>query len=171
MRSCRRSSPEPGSLSSHRSRRGSPTAVIVALALAAGLAACTGSAASPSAAAGPTVSNAWVRPPMGPDRPAAGYLTIAGDPDTDDALLGATSPIASMVELHETTAGASGMAAMHPVERVAVPAGTTVALEPGGYHLMLMNPSGPLEVGGTVELTLTFETAGAVTITAEVRQN
>ncbi|HSK52460.1 MAG TPA: copper chaperone PCu(A)C [Clostridia bacterium] len=139
--------------------------------LAASFAACGGSAASPTAAAGPTVSNAWVRPPMGPDRPAAGYLTIAGDPDTDDALLGATSPVASMVELHETTAGASGMAAMHQVERVAIPAGSTIALEPGGYHLMLMNPSGPLEVGGTVELTLTFETAGAVTVTAEVRQN
>jgi copper(I)-binding protein len=154
-------------MTSPRSRRAT-LAVIVVLAIVGAVAgAC--STAGPSAAAGPTVSNAWVRPPMGPDRPAAGYLTRAGG-DGADALLGASSPVATMVELHETTADASGMAAMHPVDRLDVPAGATVTLEPGGYHLMLMNPTEPLEVGATVEITLRFETAGDVTITAEIRQ-
>jgi hypothetical protein len=135
------------------------------------IAGCTGGAAgSPAAggADGPTISGAWVRPPIGPDRPAGGYLTIAGGAEPD-ALVGAASPIATSVEIHETVADASGMAAMHPVHGIDVPAGATVRLEPGGYHLMLMGITDTLVPGETVELTLTFESAGPVTIQAEIR--
>jgi hypothetical protein len=124
---------------------------------------------SPAAPAGPTISGAWVRPPMGPDRPAGGYLTITGASGGTDALVGAASPVAASVEIHETVADASGMAAMHPVERIEIPAGGSVALEPGGYHLMLMGVTDELVPGETVELSLTFETAGDVTVKAEIR--
>ncbi len=119
-------------------------------------------------AAGPALSDAWVRPPMGADRPAAGYLTIVGGTD-EDTLIGARSPIASMVEIHETTADANGMTGMHPIDRLAVPAGATVALEPGGYHLMLMGVTGELTIGSTVEITLTFEQAGEIVVSATVQ--
>jgi hypothetical protein len=127
-----------------------------------------GPGATPAANA-PVISDAWVRPPLGPDRPAAGYLTIVGG-TADDALVSAASPVAMSVEIHETVADASGMAAMHPVERIDVATGATVRLEPGGYHLMLMGVEAPLEPGTTVELTLTFEAAGPITVEAEVRQ-
>ena len=143
------------------------------LVLAAVLAGCGGSAASASpessTASVPTVTGAWVRPPLGPDRPAGGYLTITGAPGSADALVSARSEVAASVEIHETTADASGMAAMHPIQRLDIPAGGTVRLEPGGYHLMLMGVSVPLVVGETVEITLTFETAGEVTIQAQIR--
>jgi hypothetical protein len=146
-------------------------AVCLALLVAAGCSTAAPASPSPSVAtpAGPTVSGAWVRPPMGPDRPAGGYLTITGPTGSADALVGAASPVAGSVEIHETVADASGMAAMHPVDRIEVPAGATVALEPGGYHLMLMGVTGELEPGETVELTLTFETAGDITVKAEIR--
>ena len=118
----------------------------------------------------PTVSGAWVRPPMGAGRPAAGYLTIAGIPDRADALVAASTTAAPMVEIHETTADGSGMAAMHPVDRIEIPAGATVVLEPGGYHLMLIDPNAELVPGERVEITLTFEIAGEVTVRAEIRQ-
>lgn len=129
-------------------------------------AACGGGGAAGPA---PTVTGAWIRPPMGLDLPAAGYLTITGAPDTADALVAAASPIAASVEVHETMAGSSGMTGMQSVPRLDIAAGATVALAPGGYHLMLFGLTSMPAVGETVELTLTFETAGEVTVKAEVR--
>ena len=129
--------------------------------------ACSGGAGAGGAA--PSISDAWVRPPMGSDRPAAGYLTITGG-DAADALVGASSPIATDTQVHETMAGVSGMAGMQEVDRIDIAAGATVRLEPGGYHIMFMDPDAAmLTVGETVEITLTFETAGDVTVEAEVK--
>lgn len=145
---------------------------IVSLAIVIIVAACSGAgtSAAPSGAASsaPTVSGAWVRPPMGASLPAAGYLTITGG-SAADALIRAASPVAGEVQIHETMAGMSGMTGMQPVDRIEIPAGGTVRLEPGGYHLMLMDLTEMPAVGSTVELTLTFETAGDVVVQAEVR--
>lgn len=147
-----------------RTPRAWPIAMLLPTLLIA-LAACSSS----GGAADPTISDAWVRPPMGADRPAAAYLTIVGG-DEADALVSASSPAAGEVQVHETMAGMSGMAGMQEVEKIEVGAGATVRLEPGGYHLMLMEPdTAQIVVGETVEITLTFEKAGDVTIEAEVR--
>jgi copper(I)-binding protein len=120
--------------------------------------------------AGIAVDDAWVRPPMGPGQPAAAYLTVTAPRGTPDALVGASSPVAGSVEIHETSMDASGMTGMHPVDRVPLPAGMAVRFEPGGYHLMLMDLTGDLEPGGTIDLVLEFETAGEMTIHAAVRE-
>jgi copper(I)-binding protein len=52
---------------------------------------------------------------------------------------------------------------------LAIPAGETVTLAPGGYHLMFMELDGALEAGGSVDVTLTFERAGEVTLSMPVR--
>ena len=142
-------------------------AIVVTACSSAGSSASAG-AASGAPAAGVSVSDAWVRPPMGAGAPAAGYLTITGG-DVADALVSAKSPIATSVEIHETTADASGMTGMQPVEQIDVAVGDTVKLEPGGYHLMLMGVTDMPAVGSTVELSLTFEQAGEITVQAEVK--
>ncbi len=58
---------------------------------------------------------------------------------------------------------------MQPVDRIVVPTGETVALEPGGYHIMLLDLVDPLEVGASVQLTLVFEKGGEKIVTADVR--
>lgn len=63
------------------------------------------------------------------------------------------------------------MMQMRPVDRVDIPAGEQVALEPGGYHIMLLDLAAPLEVGDTIEVTLDFETAPDVTLDVEVRES
>jgi copper(I)-binding protein len=63
-----------------------------------------------------------------------------------------------------------GMMTMQPVESIEVPADGTVALEPGGYHVMLLDVQKELVPGDTIEVTLTFELAGEVTVTADVRE-
>lgn len=66
---------------------------------------------------------------------------------------------------------ADGMGAMtmREVESIDVPAGASVALEPGGYHVMLLGLDAPLEAGDTFAIELDFEEAGTRTVTAEVR--
>ena len=143
--------------------------VSIALGIATALAVVACGGGNPTTApVGPTVSDAWVRPPMGADRPAAGYLTITGSVAAD-ALIGASSPIAASVEVHESMLGADGAMGMHEVERIEIPAGATVRLEPGGYHLMLMGVTDLPAIGELVEITLTFGNAGDVVIQAEVR--
>jgi hypothetical protein len=63
------------------------------------------------------------------------------------------------------------MTGMQPVDALDLPAGATVTLEPGGYHLMLIDLTADLEVGQDIELTLDFETGPDLTVTAEVRAN
>ena len=63
-----------------------------------------------------------------------------------------------------------GTMTMQPVDSIELPAGETVSLEPGGYHVMLLDLAAPLEVGDTFELTLSFEHAPDQTITVEVRE-
>lgn len=142
-----------------------------ALALAFALAACSSSPSSSSSGGGGsvTVTDAWARTSMSTGTAGAAYLTITNGTGRDDALTGVSTPAAASPEIHETSAAGSGMLGMHPVDRIAIPAGQTVKLEPGGYHIMLIGLTGELEAGATIELTLTFEQAGQVEVTAEVR--
>jgi copper(I)-binding protein len=60
--------------------------------------------------------------------------------------------------------------AMHPVEKIDLPAGGTVELKTGGYHVMLIDLTGDLMAGDEVEVTLHFDQAPDVVVTAEVRE-
>lgn len=68
-----------------------------------------------------------------------------------------------------TTMPGAAMMKMQPVDKLEVPAGETVKLEPGGYHIMLLDLAEPLVEGSTITLTLTFSGAGEKTVDAEVR--
>lgn len=59
---------------------------------------------------------------------------------------------------------------MVPVEKVAVPAGGTVELKPGGLHIMLMDLKRPLAAGDRFTVTLRFERSGEQQVEVEVRQ-
>ena len=145
--------------------------VAAAVALTIALAACS-AGASPSTAGGDMrAEGAWARQSMGMDLAVAVYLTLTNETGSADALVGAESPAAATVEVHETTADASGQMAMHPVEKIALPVGGTVELKPGGYHVMLIGLTGELMAGDKVEVTLQFETAPDLIVTAEVRAN
>ncbi len=143
-------------------------AAAVLLTGAAGtLAACSSGGSTGSS--GITVSDAWVRVPGNSMGPTAAYMTIANSGSADDALLSATSSVAGSVEIHQTTTDASGMTGMSPVDRIAVPAGKSTSLAPGGFHMMLMDLTRTLAAGDKVQLELTFDKAGKVTVEAEVR--
>lgn len=116
---------------------------------------------------GVAVSQAWARATPGGVRTGGAYLQITASSAAGDRLVDARSDAAERVELH-THVHENGVMKMRRVEAIEVPAGETVMLAPGGYHLMLMNLKQPLREGDTLDLTLVFEKAGDVEVTATV---
>lgn len=113
---------------------------------------------------GVTVTDARVGQPTGPN--AAVYFTASSGGEAD-RLIGAATDAAASVELHETAMGDDGTMGMAPVDGLDLPAGGELVLEPGGYHLMMIDAD-RLEVGDTVEVTLTWESTGDMVLEAEV---
>ena len=113
------------------------------------------------------VEHAWSRATIGADRPGVVYLSIRNTGSTDDALIGVATPIAGMPMLHETVV-TDGIASLPHVMSVPVPAGGMIALEPGGFHAMLMGLNQTLEKGATFPVPLTFQNASAVTVDVEI---
>lgn len=117
-----------------------------------------------AASATPAVSNAWVRLPAVPGRPAAAYFTLSGGA-ADDALVSVTTPAAKRTALHESMEH-GGVMSMTPIENVPLGAGAAMDFAPGGKHVMLFDVSPDLAAGGTTELTVTFANGPAVTVQA-----
>jgi len=138
----------------------------VVLLLAVGMAACGGTS---SGGSGITVSDAWVRNPAIMDQPGAAYLVIQNNGAAEDKLLSVESDVAKTIELHETKE-TNGMMAMSPVPNIPIPAGGKAELKPGGFHMMLIGLTRPLKTGDKVQLTLNFEKAGKIPVTAEVKE-
>ena len=64
----------------------------------------------------------------------------------------------------------SSMMGVRPVAAIELPAGEEVFLEPGGYHIMILELVKPLSIGQTIPVTLTLEEAGEVQVDATVRE-
>ncbi len=114
------------------------------------------------------VAEAWARSALGPN--GAVYLTIEGG-DADTALSGVSvsSDVAASAQLHQTVMRDDGTMAMTRLPNVEIPAGSTVMMVPGGVHVMLMELAKPLELGDTLDMTLTFDSGTELTTTVEVR--
>ena len=149
--------------------------VMLASAMALGGAAAAARSAAPVPSGSPSslsVDGAWVRVSPMVDLPDAGYMVIHNVGTTDTALVGVTTPAARVVELHETAPTSSGgMMMMQPLGSIPVPAGSAVALQPGGYHLMLIDLAAPLPAGASVDMTLTFQDGTVLTASAMVRSD
>ncbi|MEK9969702.1 MAG: DUF1775 domain-containing protein [Ferrovibrio sp.] len=97
------------------------------------------------------------------------FLTLKNSGTTADKLLKAASPVAEAVELHTHVKDGDAMR-MRPVENIPVPAKGETALQPGGYHIMMIGLKQALKEGESFPLTLTFEKAGSVTVTVPVQK-
>jgi len=147
--------------------------VLVLLALAAVLVACGGNDSAATTGNEITVGDlaivdAWARPPAMAGGNAAAYFVVRNDGDAADRLIGVSSPLA-MAEMHESVMADDGTMTMNPVDGVDIPAGSSVAFERGGLHIMFMGVAEPPAVGDTISLTLVFQNAGEVTLDVPVR--
>ena len=110
------------------------------------------------------IIHANIPAPTGSAQVAAGYMGISNEGDHPDTLIGVEVGFAAKAMLHTTEFSADGVASMKHVEALEIPAGDTVVLEPGGYHIMLMGLSQPLTEGDMLPATLIFEQGGRVEI-------
>jgi copper(I)-binding protein len=93
------------------------------------------------------------------------FMTITNNGDQDVTLVGGASPIAGIVEIHEVIDGM-----MMPMSNgLVIPAGESVKLRMGGYHVMLLELSDEIKAGDETEVTLRFSDESEQTITAPVK--
>ncbi|HEX7731001.1 MAG TPA: copper chaperone PCu(A)C [Rhodanobacter sp.] len=114
-----------------------------------------------------TASHAWIRVLPG-KLPAGAYVVLRNDGDRPVSLTGASSPAYGEAMLHESSA-AGGMSRMTMVDSLTIPAHGTQALQPGGYHLMLMDAKQPVRAGDTVRVVLEFGDGGTLPVDFKAR--
>ena len=112
------------------------------------------------------VTGAWVRQTVAGQNATGGFMDITSR--AGGALVGASSPVAGRVEVHEMKMDGSTMK-MREVDKVDLPAGKPVKLAPGGYHLMLLDLKKPLLPGAAVPLKLSIAGKDGKRSTVEVR--
>jgi copper(I)-binding protein len=105
------------------------------------------------------VKDAWARPSVQGQQATGAFMKITAKEKLQ--LLSVSSPVAGVAEVHEMKMEGSVMR-MRAVSALDLPAGQTVELKPGGYHVMLMDLKTPLLKDTTVPLTLVFKDAKGV---------
>ena len=112
-----------------------------------------------------TTKDAWVRGTVPAQSTTGAFLTITST--VDAKLVGVSTPIAETAEIHKTENHA-GMMHMEEVGTLDLPAGKAVALQPGGYHVMLLGVKAPVKAGAKVPLKLTIEDRKGKRTTVEI---
>jgi copper(I)-binding protein len=113
-----------------------------------------------------TVKDPWVRATVSQQKATGAFMQITSAQDA--RLVEARSPIAGVVEVHEMVMEKDVMK-MRAVKGLDLPAGKTVELKPGGYHVMLMDLKEQMKEGATVAVTLVIEGKDKQRSTVEVK--
>jgi hypothetical protein len=114
----------------------------------------------------PKVEGGWVRSSVPGQQGTGAFMRLTATEPLQ--LVGAATPVAGVAELHEMRMEGDVMR-MRAVDKLDLPAGRTVELKPGGYHLMLMDLKQPLPQGSSVPLTLLFRNAKGVDSKLELK--
>lgn len=113
------------------------------------------------------VKNAWVRTSVPGQKATGAFMTLTAREAT--TLVGGSSPIAGVTEIHEMQMDGGVMTMRAIVGGLELPAGKAVELKPGGFHVMLMDLKQALPKDGTVPLTLLFKDAKGVESKVELK--
>lgn len=116
------------------------------------------------------ITHPWAKASLKGVPNSAAYMAITNTGKTDDTLVAASADVSKAVEIHTMTMTDGVMRMRRLRGGVPLPAGETVALEPGGKHVMLIGLNGRLKAGSSFEMTLTFEKAGEHRIDVRVSE-
>lgn len=97
----------------------------------------------------------------------AAYFDLTNTDEETRVLVGVTASGYAMAHLHQS-AESNGVATMSAVHQIAVPAGQTLRLEPGGLHVMLMHPANAQNDGQVIDLSLEFANGQKLEVPAVV---
>jgi periplasmic copper chaperone A len=115
------------------------------------------------------VEQPWARATPAGAMTGAAYMTLANKTNTADRLTGASSDVATKVQVHEMKVVNGVMQMREVAGGLEIPPGGSVTLKPGSYHVMLMGLKKPLVEGQSFPLTLTFAKAGNISVTVPVQ--
>ncbi len=113
-----------------------------------------------------TVDQAWARATVPQQKVSGAFLRVKSV--QAGRLVEVHSSVAGRVEMHEMAMQGDTMR-MREVSSIELPAGKTVELKPGGFHLMLMDLKRPIQAGEKLPLTLVIEGADKKRQTLEVQ--
>ena len=113
-----------------------------------------------------TVKEAWVRGTVAQQKATGMFAQISSA--AGGRLVAVASPVAGVAEIHEMAMDGNVMK-MRALPALDLPAGKTVELKPGGYHVMLMELKQELKAGDVVPVTLVVEGADKKRETIEVK--
>jgi len=124
---------------------------------------------APGSAESLQITEAWIKnlPMVVPMR--AGYMNITNNGSSKIAIESLASESFEKIEIHQSIE-IDGMMSMQPIPGLAVLPGESIQLEPGGYHLMMMNPLQDLKLGDKIIVTLRFDNQTTQTIIMIVRK-
>ena len=114
----------------------------------------------------PKVEGAWVRSAVPGQQGTGAFMKLTAAQAMQ--LVGVATPVAGTAEVHEMKMDGDVMR-MRAVPKLDLPAGRTVELKPGGYHIMMMDLKQPLTPGSTVPLTLVLRDAKGVESKLELK--
>lgn len=114
------------------------------------------------------IGHPWTRETPGGAKIAGGYLTVTNTGSESDRLVGASSVAAGRVEIHEMTMDGAVMRMRPLPDGLDIKPGETIRLQPGGYHVMLMDLKQPFKKDEMIKGQLQFQKAGKVNVEFKV---
>ena len=113
------------------------------------------------------VKDAWVRTSVPGQKATGAFMKLTAKDGAK--LVAASSPVAGVTEVHEMKMEGDVMKMKAVAGGLDLPAGKTVELKPGGYHVMLMDLKAALPKDSTIPLTLVFKDAKGVESRLELK--
>ena len=114
-----------------------------------------------------SVHNAWARATVQGQKATGAFMTLTSK--TETRLVGVSTSVAGVAEVHEMKMDNNVMQMRALPDGLALPAGKAVALQPGGFHVMLMDLKLPLQKDTTIPLTMRFKDAKGVESSVEIK--
>jgi periplasmic copper chaperone A len=116
----------------------------------------------------------WARPSMAARDGGTGivsgvFMKVMNDGNTADRLIGGKTDVAEVVEIHETVMEGEIAKMQKLPNGLEIPAGGSVMLKPGSYHVMLINLKQDLKVGDKFKVELQFDKSSPIVVEAEVK--
>lgn len=115
------------------------------------------------------IGHPWTRETAATQTVGGGFLTIRNNGKASDRLISAASPFAAEVQIHNMSMDGGVMKMRQLKEGIAIAAGNTVELKPGGLHIMFIGLKKPFKKGSQIPATLKFERAGSVKVSFAVQ--
>ncbi|HTE95301.1 MAG TPA: copper chaperone PCu(A)C [Bradyrhizobium sp.] len=119
--------------------------------------------------AGVSIRDAWVREAPPGATMMAGYMVLKNNTPRSQVLVAARSSGFGTVMIHRTVVK-GGLTGMEHAPKIELLPNASLLFEPGGYHLMLLNPKRALHAGDRVDIKLEFLGGLVIPVAYEVRK-